>query len=292
MTLGSALHVAGFRRPAPVQTGPVAPFAVEFDPVRRIGDQQQRPGIAQQPCNHIRLCAVAADDTMTAEDEQIAGPRDRIRLHLGNRVFIDETRRGILRFEQSLEFHVLEAEQIEVVAFFVQGGQFEAKRFFIPPGTCNRHLVSAITRARRCDSDRCRSTMTGISSIPSLRAARTLACPARMPSSPSTKTGFVQPNSLIEAAIWATCSRLWVRGLLARGISFPIGQRSISMAMFGGTDVRSMCFAIDISNIEPLVTYTKRRGQSSTEPISTIRVFRRATDLQRRRVEDVRSGES
>jgi hypothetical protein len=41
------------------------------------------------------------------------------------------------------------------------------------------------------------------------------------------------------------------------------GQRSIWMSMFGGT--RSTCFAIDISNIEPLASYTRRRGQSSTD---------------------------
>ena len=36
-----------------------------------------------------------------------------------------------------------------------------------------------------------------------------------------------EPNPTIEPAILATCSRLCVRGLLARGISRSIGQRSI-----------------------------------------------------------------
>jgi hypothetical protein len=40
------------------------------------------------------------------------------------------------------------------------------------------------------------------------------------------------------------------------------------MSMFGETglsDVRSMCVAIKMSNIELLASYTKRGGQSSTD---------------------------
>jgi len=44
--------------------------------------------------------------------------------------------------------------------------------------------------------------------------------------------------------------------------------------MFGGTllleDPRSMCFAIEISNIEPLVLYTRWRVQSSTVDFSEV----------------------
>jgi hypothetical protein len=65
---------------------------------------------------------------------------------------------------------------------------------------------------------------------------------------------------LIDAAMLATCSRLWVRGLLARGIRRSIGQRSIWMSIFGPRGFsarRSMRFAIDISTIEPLAFYTR-----------------------------------
>jgi len=40
-----------------------------------------------------------------------------------------------------------------------------------------------------------------------------------MPFTPSTRTGEVQPYSTMLAAIFATCSSLWVRGLQAAGIT-------------------------------------------------------------------------
>jgi hypothetical protein len=48
-----------------------------------------------------------------------------------------------------------------------------------------------------------------------LRAASSRPCPAMMPFSPSTRTGFVQPNSRIDAAICATCASEWVRAFFA-----------------------------------------------------------------------------
>jgi hypothetical protein len=61
----------------------------------------------------------------------------------------------------------------------------------------------------------------------SLRAASRRAWPAMMSLSAPTRIGFVQPHSRMDAAILAICSRLCVRGLVARGISRSIGQRSI-----------------------------------------------------------------
>src|SRR5450759_3448483 len=61
--------------------------------------------------------------------------------------------------------------------------------------------------------------MTGTSAIPSWRAASSRAWPAITSLSAPTSTGFVQPNSLMDAAIWATCSGVCVRGFVIRGIS-------------------------------------------------------------------------
>ena len=55
--------------------------------------------------------------------------------------------------------------------------------------------------------------MHGISSMPNDRAASTRPWPAMMVSSLSINTGLVKPNSIIEAAIWATWSGEWVRAL-------------------------------------------------------------------------------
>jgi hypothetical protein len=84
------------------------------------------------------------------------------------------------------------------------------------------------------------------------------------PSAP-TSMGLVHPHSRIDAAMLAIRARLCVRGLFALGINRSIGQSSILMSIFGGTPLlegpRSMCFAIDISNIEPLALYTRRANK-------------------------------
>ena len=66
--------------------------------------------------------------------------------------------------------------------------------------------------ARFCVGERCASSITGTSVRPSLRAAASRPWPAMMPFAPSTRTGEVQPYSTMLAAIFATCSSLWVRG--------------------------------------------------------------------------------
>src|ERR1700692_2259060 len=40
VALGPVFHVAGLGGPAPVESGPVAPFRVQFNPVRRIGNHE------------------------------------------------------------------------------------------------------------------------------------------------------------------------------------------------------------------------------------------------------------
>src|SRR3981081_299497 len=68
--------------------------------------------------------------------------------------------------------------------------------------------------------------MTGTSASPSFLAPSTRPWPAMMLPFSVTRIGLVQPHSRIEAAIWLTCSSLWVRALRAYGISFEMGQRS------------------------------------------------------------------
>jgi len=46
----------------------------------------------------------------------------------------------------------------------------------------------------------------------------------------------------MEAAMWATWSRLCVRGLLARGMSRSMAQSSIWMSMFGPATVAVVFF--------------------------------------------------
>ena len=51
---GAVLHVAGFRRPAAIQSGAIPPFGIELDPVGRVGHHQERLAFAQQ-ARHVRL---------------------------------------------------------------------------------------------------------------------------------------------------------------------------------------------------------------------------------------------
>jgi hypothetical protein len=85
------------------------------------------------------------------------------------------------------------------------------------------------------------ATITGISAMPSCRAASILAWPAISPPSSPTSAGFVQPHSLMLvqphslmlaaiAAIWAS---VWVRAFLAYGISRSIAHRSTLSAGHG-----------------------------------------------------------
>ena len=57
VALGALLHVAGLGRPAAVQAGAIAPFGIELDAVRRIGDHQLRLAVAQQPRHILRAGA-------------------------------------------------------------------------------------------------------------------------------------------------------------------------------------------------------------------------------------------
>jgi hypothetical protein len=68
--------------------------------------------------------------------------------------------------------------------------------------------------------------MTGISAMPSCRAASILAWPAIRPPSSPTSAGVVHPHSLMLAAIAATWASVWVRAFLAYGISRSIAHRS------------------------------------------------------------------
>src|SRR6266545_137602 len=49
----------------------------------------------------------------------------------------------------------------------------------------------------------------------------------------STRIGFTNPNSTMDAAICATCSRECVRAFLAYGTSRSVGQISIRRAIAG-----------------------------------------------------------
>jgi hypothetical protein len=77
------------------------------------------------------------------------------------------------------------------------------------------------------------ATITGISAMPSCRAASILAWPAIRPPSSPTSAGVVQPHSLMLAAIAATWASVWVRAFFAYGISRSIAHRSTLSAGHG-----------------------------------------------------------
>ena len=79
----------------------------------------------------------------------------------------------------------------------------------------NASLLSAMTYALRWFAVRCANSMVGTLSNLSFLAARTRPCPAMMPPVSSISTGLLNPNSFIDAAIWATWASSCVRELEA-----------------------------------------------------------------------------
>lgn len=69
--------------------------------------------------------------------------------------------------------------------------------------------------------------MQGTVLSPSSLAAASLPWPAIRPFSPSSRIGLVNPNSLMLAAICATCSFECARGFLAYGTRLSSGRRTI-----------------------------------------------------------------
>ena len=66
-----------------------------------------------------------------------------------------------------------------------------------------------------------------------MRAARRRPWPAMIPSMESTRIGFTNPNSTMDAAICATCSAEWVRAFLTYGTSRSVGQISMRRDIAG-----------------------------------------------------------
>jgi hypothetical protein len=168
---------------------------------------------------------------MVPETKHIPEPCDRFGRNLRDGIFIGQPRRCVLRLEQSLQFDVIEPDEIERVILFMENRQFDAKHFFVPGGTRDCELIisnheSAPLSWRKMTKDDYGDVFHG-----ELLGGKR-ACPAMISSSAPTRIGFVNPNSRIEAAMLATCSRLCVRGVFARGISRSIGHSSIWMSMF------------------------------------------------------------
>ena len=88
-------------------------------------------------------------------------------------------------------------------------------------------LLSAITSARRCASFKWFRRMVGTFFMPSSFAAIKRPCPAMMILSSPSKIGFTKPNSVMDAAICATCVSECVRAFLAYGISSSTDTCSI-----------------------------------------------------------------
>lgn len=51
---------------------------------------------------------------MVSENRTVADLRHRIWLHLRNSVFVDQAGRGIPRFEESLQFDVIESDEAQI----------------------------------------------------------------------------------------------------------------------------------------------------------------------------------
>ena len=88
-----------------------------------------------------------------------------------------------------------------------------------------------------------------------------VAAGGEVPVSREIVTHYIEPVPArgIDAAILATCARLWMRGLLALGqtLDYPALDLEVDVRWYRLIGPRSMRFAIDVSNIELLAFYTR-----------------------------------
>ena len=200
------------------------------DVVRRIGEASCRRAGRRARARRRPAGRVAAEQPMVAQDPEVARPADRL---LGRR------RDLVLGLVRPASPSAIASSRSSSVASkpirsrskpLVPEPASSAASSASSQPAFSASWLSASTYARFCASLRCASWITGTSSSPSFRAASTRPCPAMMPPCSSTSTGLVQPNSTIDAAIWATCASQWVRGLRSYGCRRSIGHSSIRSA--------------------------------------------------------------
>jgi hypothetical protein len=113
---------------AAIQAGAVAPFGVQFDPIRRIGDHQERLALVEQVRDILRPRGVPAEDTVGPAEPQVAGQGRRILRNWWCRI-------GPLLIGQGQEpvnLAGVETCQVEVEVSFAQFLKFQGEQFFVP----------------------------------------------------------------------------------------------------------------------------------------------------------------
>jgi len=124
------------------------------------------------------------------------------------------------------QFHRVEADQFEVGSLLFQVGQFQPQEVFVPAGVQSDLVVGDYVTAFLLFSE-VAEIDAGTFPSPSSFAAASRPWPAITPFAPSRRIGFVNPNSLMLAAIWAICSSECVRGSFCTGLVNPaVGIRS------------------------------------------------------------------
>ena len=124
---------------------------------------------------HIRFHrGVTHKQFVITEEKKIAGHGDRRLRQLRNSIFVRQSFGGILGGEQPGEFFVFEPDETKIEVRILEGRNSARSVSSFHPAL-SASWLSAITRARRCASVRCESTITGTSLIPSFLAAANLA---------------------------------------------------------------------------------------------------------------------
>src|ERR1700693_1796573 len=100
-------HVGALGKTQTVQPCAVAPLHVEFDPVRRIGEQEPWRGICEHLADIVGVRGVPAEEPVVSEDPEVARSGHRLLRGLGCLVLDDAVEAG---FEEGVELQFLELQ--------------------------------------------------------------------------------------------------------------------------------------------------------------------------------------
>jgi hypothetical protein len=84
---------------------------------------------------------------MISQQPEIAGKSGRLVRNFRDRVFIRQSRRGVLRLEQPLKFNVIETDEVEIVVRIAERLEFLAQKRLVPARVQRKQVVCNNQRA-------------------------------------------------------------------------------------------------------------------------------------------------
>jgi hypothetical protein len=156
----------------------------------------------QHPLYICSFSAVAADQTVPGEEPDIAGERGRLLWNIRDVIGVGQACGA--EAGQIPDLKIVEADQRQIEAERIRPSSRPSNSLSQP--AFNTILLSAMMQARVCASLSPKSSIRHGVHAELAQGQQPAVAGDDTVSHPSTRTGFVQPNSRIEAAICATCT--------------------------------------------------------------------------------------